>query len=628
MGKGKRERQKRKAKKEKQQLEGAELIVDVIRYKINEHTFNDKALFKSIIEGYDLQFQKKHLDVVFKLDIANNRELIAKKLFDVFEEIESEIQRLLSKHSLHYWYLLESRIPHATTYSRDRGTIALYKRTMRAAILKYSNSDFSDVYINENEQILPKEIKKEDIADLYRVDRLSFSLYMATADLRNYWKGGKLKIEHGVGSHYWQHSKEIENCIDWMDKRSNSSDNAFHQSGIYMPFRLADFGKKEGAFFSPFPIICMPSYDGEFKWSMHPLYKKYFSIENEEQFPANYILFPFDFVQLEQSIRSFEPFFKKEFGFTVSDFIFILISVSYRFFRMAEVSGSHVAQLAMRGNVKVSNRNKLIIDLVEICIKLENDLDDFVLSSKVSKNELVTKVLDIFTFNPKEKGARAQVDLLSRRGLFWIIDTGDDGVILDLRNFTFALDDFFYNCLISASGKVQNRVTDSFPRISLDSILSSVEKAEFVWHANKELESADGQLRECDLAFKVQDILFVAECKARRSDSKKSSGRFYKMDTVWGQAKKDFHEQANTLALFIKANKSSLNIKIPEDVKFICPLVVYPNITWLASESRPYKFSNELPRMCTPEELIKVLRNDNMINSFRSDPWTLEVGVN
>jgi hypothetical protein len=92
------------------------------------------------------------------------------------------------------------------------------------------------------------------------------------------------------------------------------------------------------------------------------------------------------------------------------------------------------------------------------------------------------------------------------------------------------------------------------------------------------------------------------------------------MVNVWKDSLDDF-DTVVSLTQFIAENRNEPSLSIPASVHFIAPLVVYPNVPWVAHKREPYCMQGSIPRFITPQELRKLTRHQLL--SIINDPLTI-----
>ena len=188
------------------------IIDDYIAKKIREVWIDKGEVLKDIVESYDYKILQPHTEKMKQITLeTGDSDLIEKELYSLQESLENALKRIIEKYSIIHWLQLESRFPYHSDVHKTRlkSTVPLYRATFRVAILKYARVDVDNIERDKNTgEIYLKDLSEEMIIDLYKCDRLSFSYYMSTADLRNLWKGGTPTFDSERPIFAWEYGKK------------------------------------------------------------------------------------------------------------------------------------------------------------------------------------------------------------------------------------------------------------------------------------------------------------------------------------------------------------------------------------------------------------------------------------
>lgn len=565
---------------------------------------------------YEYKFFDKHIHSLKNLNPAV--EEVEKALREQLSEVEFELKETISSHSILWWTILESRLPYLTNYSSNKATIGLSRLTLRIAILKYGLIQPDDIEYQET-QVIPKDLSVDDIVSLLKIDKLAFIAYMTTADLRNLWKGGILRFEEGIKEYGWNHPEETKEAILWMDRRSETSGSNFFTTGIFVTLNLADIQKKISIDFPPWNLIALPNYNLKIQWKDLPYIKGFDDIP--EIVAPNLLFLPLDFESIDSSIKPFSNFFSKAYGFTTTQIINVLILLAYRLKKVIDTNPSMILQVSKRGYIPIRNRDILIEDILHFWEIMAEESKVFSSTPKELRKNVVERILSKFVVNVSNQNRNLDFDILSRHPSPWLIEIENKTILMDLRNVAHALDDFFYNAIVNCDESTANEIRNLFPHLCWTEISQNSSRVKKMWNTNRVI-SVNGVKRECDLSFIVDDVLFICECKARRTNFKKFVGEKGAMVNQWKDSIDDLNSVIS-LAEFILNNKNEQSINIPKKVNFIVPLIIYPDVTWIPQKKPPYLIGKRIPRFITPQELRKEIRTD--LKFFKRDELTLKL---
>jgi hypothetical protein len=134
-----------------------------------------------------------------------------------------------------------------------------------------------------------------------------------------------------------------------------------------------------------------------------------------------------------------------------------------------------------------------------------------------------------------------------------------------------------------------------------------------------------GNLRkEIDASFIIEDILFVLEAKSVNVSFGYDKGDKQSIDFRTNKMKNALKE-SNEKVEFIYNHQVSIFPKIPDNIRYLCPLVIssHPEFIWSKSEDLFISEEHELPRVITIGD-IKNLRNIDL-NLLRRKNWIISL---
>ena len=600
-------------------LDSYKIVDDSIRNQIMSTWKLHGTELEAIMKGHEFPIYEKHLSTIKANSLEKNSTEVETRLKQVAEDIEEELRHIISSHSTPYWLILESRLKFSTSFTTNEGTVTLYRKTLRASIYKFGN-DTVDDYNTDLREIRLKNIQHSDIISLYKIDRLAYALYMLSASLRNLWKGGIIYFQEGVHYFGFQHTPQTEEAIDWMDSREGTS-SLLSRSGLFLELNLANILKKQAEkVFCPFPIYPHPNIDHKISFvEENPL--KHYTKDILIPFP-NFIIHPFDLHGVNECLKPYSNYFFTKFGFPSESFVQFLMILFYRQHLLMSKNPLTAYQIIMRGNIHTSN-DVIVKDIVGFARDFNQQNIGHSFPEGENGNIIAQKILDSISLNIHCDKEKQEIDLVSRTHIPWISKYSHNRIIIDYRNLIWWLDDFIYECLISADESVVNNSADLFPTLIGAELLRQIPEIEILLPYNKTVTGNAKIKREIDLIFKVKNIVFVCECKARRQNEKKLIGEKNKIITGWTDAQKDL-EQVTTLTEFISKNKTFISNKLVSG-DLLVPLVLYPHVGWIPCKKEPYIILNSLPRLATPTELIHFLRSNTQLNNIEQDPLTLKL---
>jgi hypothetical protein len=121
------------------------------------------------------------------------------------------------------------------------------------------------------------------------------------------------------------------------------------------------------------------------------------------------------------------------------------------------------------------------------------------------------------------------------------------------------------------------------------------------------VKASDGKQREIDASFTVGSTLFLVECKAFSQNPRIEIRDFVALHNRRSTLKEKYLKQARTLCDFVKDHREDDRIGVPDGVGTFEYAVCTPGVEWVPSRDSKLWLSDDVPRICTPTELINVM---------------------
>ena len=610
------------SRKQQIMIEKNQLTLDCVSLFMEDYVKQNHDIFETIIANYDQPFIKNFIKMSAEMESLDNPKKIQEIIKNLQSNLLNELKRIISKHSLYFWNQIEARLPTYKRYSENEDTVQMTREVLRAAILKFGSCEMDDMVEVDGKEVIPK-LNGEGIEDLYKAECIAYSLYMTTADLRNLWKGGRLNIQLSESNFLFDHDSLSKEAIDWMDSRNRASAGSLiPSSGIYVTNDLnTSMATELDTFNLSLNCFARPNINHKLKWKDYPNSKKMSFIPLK--LATNYLLLPIVLSSFRESIKPLETYLINEYKFSSNDLVNFIIAFSRRTKIILKRCPPLAFRLLQTGYMTMKNKEVFIEDVAVFWSRFQGKNKLFEPNCGNTR-EAVTNIVNTFTLDLSDRTQREQVDICLRRHLPWFYIYPNGIFMHDYRNMWNKLDSFFYDCICKTSEQSGNKARNLFPETVKNQLNIHASNVTFPWETNKKIKVSgkSGQRfeRECDLAFIVSDILFLCECKSRRSSKNKLAGEHWVMSDQWNDSKNDLN-QVESLTEFIITSSKSLTVNIPDTVQYICPLVIYPSITWVKKKHSPYIIGDNLPRFCTPQELLTFIKL-NDFGSVRNDLMT------
>lgn len=111
---------------------------------------------------------------------------------------------------------------------------------------------------------------------------------------------------------------------------------------------------------------------------------------------------------------------------------------------------------------------------------------------------------------------------------------------------------------------------------------------------------------EVDLAYQCGRVGYIVECKAYSTDAAFLRGDPEALSRRWAYVEEWVGQAVETVNRLCRY-PSGDNYALPKDVEFLVPIVCSSNVEPIWPLDSRHMITKELPRICTPIELAKVL---------------------
>jgi hypothetical protein len=198
--------------------------------------------------------------------------------------------------------------------------------------------------------------------------------------------------------------------------------------------------------------------------------------------------------------------------------------------------------------------------------------------------------------------ALAGISLWDRLPFNLILDAGDF-FLIDYSSLVELLADIFRQVgfLGGESGNIK--------AANFEAAVSARARAEGFepWKEGVELRRRDGTQRQIDVGLVAGDVLYAVECKAYAQNPKIDRGDWAARTNRQDQLVA-YLDQARTLAEFIDGERHGRNYEVPEGVTTIEHMLCTPGVEFIWSRAPELWLTTTIPRICTPDELVLVLK--------------------
>jgi len=497
---------------------------------------------------------------------------------------------------------LASRIPPESPEGTSEWSTALGRRVLHYAILKYGSSDstealYADEFKRNSEGFLvPRDLTYEDVLDVSKAEYLSFEYDAVTSSLRRVWKGGvllPLDSEHGYDV---ENTDTQEKLIQHIDRRKWTYSSFLSGFGSVVDIDgLRSPQDGLGSFIVPELNVRRLEWRHDYL-SGHPAIAP-------PQFPykPNYLLLPFQIDGISDLLSLFGDEIEQRFGVTRDELIAFLWSLDTREFLLMTEDPRRQYTMMQRGYMAIPPETKVsLVDEVSVGLRGAMELKYKKTISAGAAQEATRRVLDCLTYSDEQLGRISLWDASPARVFTPVFD---GMLICDYSQIPEVLGDFFAD-LSSLSGASGNIKGDNFER-EVERVVRGASGLAS-WEFRKNLKTMDGVVRNLDASFTVDSTLWIVECKAMGEPHRLARGEARSLDSRW-RTLEGYCGQAKSLAELVERNPVGRNYAVPAHVTRFEWAVCTPGAEYTPTLSREYWISGDIPRVCTPRELLAVV---------------------
>lgn len=169
---------------------------------------------------------------------------------------------------------------------------------------------------------------------------------------------------------------------------------------------------------------------------------------------------------------------------------------------------------------------------------------------------------------------------------------------------------------VSAAGRMEGAIArlrgHEFQEILAEHITRAVGElgAEVWWqgHQSGVLKFRSGPARDCDLGIVAGDVLLLVDAKAHAVDREQLLvGTPRKLQRRWEEVILPDLNQVDSLVVRLQQERSGRNFQLPAAIRSIVGIVCTTFPEWIPSTSPQFWLYDDIPRVCTPEELWDVV---------------------
>lgn len=299
-----------------------------------------------------------------------------------------------------------------------------------------------------------------------------------------------------------------------------------------------------------------------------------------------------------QALRFLGPEFEKRLGFTVQQLeAFIVALCSSRLHQCLQSMRTRYQMLNVGYFVIMTSEIEGLLDRLALPYYATCHLRFGFSTTEAEAKGEVMAIMNALTYTEQ---ACYSVDLWDRRPARLFIPL-PMGVVCDLAAIPSVLQHLVAD-FSSLSGDVGSEKGDCF---ELEVMKLASEHDLTLWECQKMLRCECGD-RQIDVSVVKGKTLFILECKATGMNPLTLRGEIRRLDERWDEMVKHC-DQASSLAAFLSENRSGHNYALPDNVTQIEWAVVVPGAEWIPTAEEHFWFTDSVPRICAPEEILRLM---------------------
>ncbi len=500
--------------------------------------------------------------------------------------LENQIAQRLSSHSALFWlsfYREIMRINPVESFSEP----ADYTRQTRyteLCIIKYASTESGDVEISDSLwQIRPSA---EDMLALLEVCGMAGLASAARVDCRRLAMGARLITVSGDWETVFNES--LNSLVEVYIRRRQGYTNIFHHAGVSGPSSLTE---GRGAHW----IAIAGKTVGDITWSglsksyaTRPPLQADDAIDENGEYRPNFGLREHSLDDAVHWLELVGAEFELSEGFSFLEALAIIRAIS---------SIGLEREATLRLGHCIRSTGLAIIKAEEIVIRATRDL-----GASAPPSSSLLKALSFFTRPANSREGIVPGNVFDLRHIIRL-ETGE--LVVDYVTIFSSVWQLF-NFLGNVEQLPAKRRSTAFEKVVSQQVSEAVPLAK-PWALNQPVRFSDGTKREIDVAFVVNDTLFVCECKSMARRPKDDVPAPARLEGRWRSLQSALR-QVDDLAELLAAQELVRPRPIPTAVETIVSCVVTPSAEWIPSQDQMFWFTHDVPRFCTIGEVIRVAR--------------------
>jgi hypothetical protein len=446
---------------------------------------------------------------------------------------------------------------------------------------------------------------------LYKLEALSYYyIYLRNCE-RIYIKGGVVLVDNKMGLNVKATTSSISYLIDLYDRRSESQTLLTNIGTFSMDLvdNNSDF------------ILVMLMYNFE-NLKIDFLENLNFIDENQT---SNYYPAIINVYEYYLLIKELNPILYSKYGFYIEDLLAILFHISNTivaslYYLNKENTDDEdenyvlaAINLLQRGYLLYSDSDKEKRELISCFKSMYKE------KFGETKKPLVKNLLNAYNYLFLSYGNFESLESENLKG-YLFNKMRKDKLLIDCTSFIGILKGV-NSAFKSIDGELGNKISADFKGKINSEIIDLFGKDSI--YVKGEISNSIGEKKEIDASFFCNEFLFIIECKSLSVSDGSVLGEAGAIEFRKKKVR-EFITEVEKKADFLVKYKNNLNVKIPDVIKYIVPIVAtsFPEYIW--DDSDELFLAKDLGRIIVSQEL-KLLTDELVLREIANKPYIRKI---
>jgi len=512
-------------------------------------------------------------------------------LINLRSELEMELQRICGRHSRLYWLLLARSAPHEIFVEPDVDpAVGVTKtRLLTAAILKYGTMDTSDV-IECRDGIGRFISDPEDILALLKLMTTAVAFSNACAAWSTFGRGASIWInEEGVLSRVPDNPDlELQEEIHY-ERRPRADRNLFARVGLVDNLEVGRISDVAGLY----AVVAIPVRIG--------IEDKELTL-NTDRGPVRIKSVKYhgqlhDLRPLHRYLALFRQAVERKYGLSPEEIIACLSALTWAQIQRWRESPRIWADMLQRGLTTATRQ--ALIDYVAHPVSAAYEL---LTENKLNADPMILAERFLSAFALTHDNL-AEIALQGGQPCHMLYDLGEL-FVMDWASGMDMLRTMILNTHLD--DRMKDAKAEHFEADLYEGVLSSSANCPSLFEPRTKLKRNGRVIAEIDASFSKGSVAYMIDCKCYTITDDYLRGDERPVSNRWSYVQEWIH-QSDRRANLVSVAPIGSNYALPSHITHIVPIVCSTWPEFIFSLEDRYYLTPQIPRVCTPDELIEFL---------------------